>query len=356
MGRVIALFRKDLVLGIKDVFVLLELAFSVIVLLLLLFVVPEDTRSEASVYVHDETGLVRGFAERLAAADARAAERSGDTFVASREELIAGMVDDRAALGLSIAPAGEGRFAVTLHAQPYTTEAVAEYVDAEMDDLLSLLVGAYPADVAGSVRIEALAAGLRDELPFNKRLLPLVIMMMVGIMGLFIMVSMVGQERSEETIRAYKVSPSGLGAFLLSKHLLLIVLGTCTFSIIYLPLMGTAGYPSALLVTLLTVVMGSSLGVILGAFFDSPMASILWVLLLMMILGLPAVSLFAPVFSPWWLRLIPSYHTLFALDAAMFPDGNGAVIRQGAVALAALDLVLLPLSGAVFSLRLRKEA
>jgi hypothetical protein len=186
--------------------------------------------------------------------------------------------------------------------------------------------------------------------------MPSVLLMMVGVLGLFIMISLIGQERIEMTIRAFRISPAGMGEFLLSKHLLLILLGCVTFSILYLPMMGVQGFLPSLSIIILTIIFGSSVGVLLGAIFDTPMSAILWVLAAMVILGLPAVSLYAPVFSPEWLTFIPSYHTLFGLDAAMFPDENRHVIFQSVLVLGALDAVLLVVSGIVFRRMIGREA
>ena len=71
---------------------------------------------------------------------------------------------------------------------------------------------------------------------------------------------------------------------------------------------------------------------------------------------LPSVSLMAPTFSPWWIKLVPTYYTLFGLDAAMFPDNNGLIIWRSAGILAAIDVVLLGLSFWLFGAMVRREA
>jgi hypothetical protein len=55
------------------------------------------------------------------------------------------------------------------------------------------------------------------------------------------------------------------------------------------------------------------------------------------------------------MKFIPTYHSLFGLDAAMFPDNNSHIIWQSALILAAVNAVLVPLSGWVFVRRVRKE-
>jgi len=348
MKRLCSLFKKDVILGIRNVYILLEIFFAVFVTILLVFIIPEDIKIEGRAYIYDETKVLESFIAANAAEEAR---RKGDYFVDSREEVIEGMREHRSAVGLIMTEKDNGRYGIQLLTQPYTTDAVVRYVDTEMEDFLSIIKpprGVYPPDVYGTIRITALQSGLRDELPFNQRLLPPILLHMVGMMGVFAMVSLVGQERSDGTIRAFRASPASMWSFLLSKHLVLLATGFVTFSTLYLSVMGFGGYLPALLVMALTIIMGSSIGVILGGIFDNPMGAILWVLLLMIVLALPVVSLFVPVFSPEWLKLIPSFHTLFALDAAMFPDDNSHIIWQGLAALAGVCLVLFPLSGLIF--------
>ena len=355
MGRILNMYRKDMLLGVKDTFILLEIAFAVVIMLMLLFVFPKDIKQEPVVYIWDNAGILEPLTEM-----ADMEEPGLGHFAGSREEVVAGMVENKTAMGLIISEGEKTPFHTELLVQPYTSEAMIKNIETEMEDLLSVLPssrGNYPPDVYKHVRVTSLKEGLRDELPFNRRLLPPLLLMMVGILGLFAMVSLISQERLDATIRAYRVSPAGLGNFILSKHLMLLTVSIVTFSILYIPVMGGfRGYLPALLIILLTVIMGSCTGIILGAFFDSAMASIGWVFLLMIVFSLPAISLFAPVFSPPWLKFIPSYHTLFGLDAAMFPDGNRHIIWQSAAVLAALDILLYAVSARLFRNKQRKEA
>jgi len=151
------------------------------------------------------------------------------------------------------------------------------------------------------------------------------------------------------------VSPADMWSFITSKHLMLLGTSIITFSILYCPIIGFQGYLPALLITLLTVFVGSSLGVVLAGFFDTPMSAIGWVFLIMIIFGLPSVSLFAPIFSPDWLKFIPTYYTLFGLDAAMFSDGNTHIIRQSITILAGTGIILFALSGFLFNRKIRRE-
>lgn len=393
MRRIANLFRKDVILGIKDVFILLEIGFAVVFVLILLFVIPENIESSATVFIHDETGVLERFVESYAG---EYEDQLGEFYVDSRAAVIDGMTENRSALGLILSTgaggsadagangeSGAAPLEIELLHQPYTPPALIDYVETDLEDMFAVLAsdaglnvpsvsdaapaatpatpttpaafGGYPPEILQRVRVIGLEEGVRDSIPFNQRLMPIVILMMVGILGLFAMVSLLGQERADQTLRAYKVTPSSLWQFVTSKHLMVLATSVVTFSILYIPMFGLAGYLPALLITALTVVFGSGVGAILGTFNDDPMGSIGWVLIIMLVLGLPAVSLLAPTFSPGWLRIIPSYHTLFGLDAAMFGENDSRVIRESAGVLAGYALVFYLLSGRIFAARTHRE-
>ena len=349
------LLKKDLTLGIKDVYVLLELAFALVISLLLLFVVPKDIKTEAVVFIMDKTKIVENYIKEHVP---NHEELMGEHYVAAREEIIEGMTENRSAIGLIISKKSEGPYQVELLKQPYTSKAMVDYIEMDLDDIFSIIAPpapSYPPEILKSVRVETLKEGLRGEIPFNKSLLPPILTLMVGIIGLFAMNSLIGQERSDLTIRAYKVTPAGLWEFIISKHLVLLITGLGSFHILYLPMMGFHGYPEALIIMVLMILFGSSVGTILGSFFKDPMSAILWVFLIMLFLMLPTVSLFAPSFNPVWMNFIPTYHVLFSLDAAMFPGAGRALNLQGVLILSLIDAVLVPLSSGIFARVLRKE-
>ncbi len=355
MNKLGSILRKDILLGTKNIFVIMEVATAVLIVLLLLFVFPKDLRSEPVIYIHDSSGMLE---KTLNAKDPEEEEGTGYNFVDNKEAAIEGIVDNSLALGLVITKQPDAAYQIELLKQPYTSPNLVRDIENEMADLFHIItssVGAYSPDVYEAVKLTSLQSGQRDALPFNKMVLPPILLMMVGILGIFAMVSLIGQERADLTIRAYRVTPAGLWQFIISKHLTILFTGFLSFSIIYLPMMGFAGYFSSLLIIVLTIIMGSAIGVILGSFFKNPMEAILWIFILLFILGLPAVSLFLPTFSPDWLKIIPSYHTLFALDASIFPDNNSHIIWQGVAVLAGICLFLFPLSAIIFKKVIGRE-
>jgi ABC-2 type transport system permease protein len=353
MKKLANLYSKDVILGVKDVFIILELSFSVVILLLLLFVIPSQFDTEGRVYILDETKVLQNYIEEFIPD----IEEQGEFFVASRSEIIEGITENTNAIGIHIKKMKDGVYPVEMLHQPYTKQAAIAYVDKDLKDLLSILTpGVYSPEVYTSIRIEAMSRGERDVLPFNKVILAPLLLQMIGVLGLFSMLSLIGQERMDLTLKAYRLTPAGLPLFLLSKHLVLLSVSIITFSIIYLPIIGFSGYFSALGIILLTVLFGSSVGIILGTWYETPMSAIGWVFVLLLILMMPAISLFNPAFSPEWMRFIPSFYTIFGLDAAIFPNGDTNIIPQSFLILGVTALLSLPLSAWIFTNQIRKEA
>jgi ABC-2 type transport system permease protein len=355
MSKLSNLYKKDMILGFKDVWILLEIGAAVMITAMLLFVIPKEINRESSVFIQDETGIFKMMASQFAGEES---EKVGQLFVDTREDIVEGMKKNKTAFGMIISPRDSGKFHVELLTQPYSSDAIVNFFEVQMKDVFTMIASpgaSYSPEVMKKVEVRALDSNVYAETPFNLRMVPMILMFIVGFMGMFTMISLIGQERSDQTIRAYKVTPSSLFTLLLSKHLMLLTIGFITFSIVFLPSVGFTGYWQALLVILPTILIGSAVGVALGSFFDNPMGAIGWVFLFMMLFALPGVSLFAPVFSPDWLKFLPSYYTLFGLDAAIFPDTYSNVLWISIGILFAIAAVLVPLTGWIFTRKMRKE-
>ncbi len=355
MSKLGSLYKKDMILGFKDVWIILELAAAVLISALLLFVVPKEINRETTIFIQDQTGVFKVMVDQMGGEEAK---KGGQQFVDTRDEVVEGMRKNKTAFGMIISPREDHKFHIELLTQPSSSEAMVEFFEVQMTDVFTMIAapeGSYSPEIFNKVKVTALQDQVRDEIPFNKRLVPLILVFIVGMMGLFTMISLIGQERSDQTIRAYKVTPASLITLLASKHLMLMTIGVITFSIVFIPTVGFAGYLSGLLVMIPTILIGSALGVMLGSFFDNPMSAMGWVFLFMILLGLPMVSLFSPVFSPEWLKYIPTYYTLFGLDAAIFPDDYSNVLWISVGVLFGVAAVLVPLSAWMFTSKLRKE-
>ncbi|NBC30506.1 MAG: hypothetical protein GVY29_11030, partial [Spirochaetes bacterium] len=99
MKRFLAMLQKDMVLGVKDIFVLMEIGFAVFMVALLVLVVPEEIDTETTAFIYDQTGMIERVAETV---DVEETDALGDFIVDSREAVVQGMADNRSAVGVII--------------------------------------------------------------------------------------------------------------------------------------------------------------------------------------------------------------------------------------------------------------
>ncbi len=145
----------------------------------------------------------------------------------------------------------------------------------------------------------------------------------VLVLGFTFVAVFIFQERSEGTIRAYRVSPGGTGAYILSKTLVFIVLGTLYGCGLVLSTMGlSVNYGVLVPLTALGVGLYTLIGISVASFFKDLSEWFLPGVLLLMLNMMPVVSLLFPTFSPRWLTYIPSYPVTFALSEVLFPSGK----------------------------------
>ena len=162
-----------MLLGIKDIFVILEIVFAVMIMFLLLFVFPKDIEKEAMIYIYDETGLIQDIIDQYS--ENMELDFELDMFVDNREDMITGITKNKNAMGVIISYGEETLYKTEMLVQPYTTDAMMKFVETEMEDMLSMLhppFGTYPLDVYNSVRITALQEGLRTNFPLINACFP----------------------------------------------------------------------------------------------------------------------------------------------------------------------------------------
>jgi len=192
MTKLANLYKKDMILGFKDVWILLEIGAAVLIAVLILFVVPKEINRETPVFIQDKTGVFSLMIDQLGGEDTK---KGGQLFVDSREELTEGMRKNKSAFGMIISPRDNNRFHIELMTQPYSSDAMVEFLEVQMKDVLTMIAapeGTYTPEIYDKVKVRVLEEKVRDDIPFNKRLIPLILMFIVGFMGMFTMISLIG--------------------------------------------------------------------------------------------------------------------------------------------------------------------
>lgn len=174
--------------------------------------------------------------------------------------------------------------------------------------------GAMPAIIDVSYLDEA-----AKEIPFNLRFTPIFIAFEALMTGFILGGALMLAEKQDGTVRALRVSPFGTAKYVLSKTLLFSLIGTLYASLICLLTVGVAiNWGQFLLLSF----FGTAIFTMIGLAYTSPFYDMSgWFFSMVVLLSvnmLPVMSYTSPAFTPFWMRLIPSYPILMAYRSAMF--------------------------------------
>jgi hypothetical protein len=157
------------------------------------------------------------------------------------------------------------------------------------------------------------------------------------LMGMFIMAAYVFLDKKEGVIKAYAVTASSVGSYLMSKIMVVLLTGIFSGLVLVAPILGL-GINYALLLLLLVTCgfFGSVLGLLIASFFKDITGAFGVIFTVMMLMILPVISYFLPGWNPIWVKLMPSYPMIQAFHEVITPNGGAAyALATAAGALAA---------------------
>lgn len=161
------------------------------------------------------------------------------------------------------------------------------------------------------------------EIPFNLLFTPVFIAFEALMTGFILGGALMLAEKQDGTVRALRVSPFNAAKYVISKTLLFSLIGMVYASLICLL---TVGISVNWGLFLLLSFLGTAIFTMIGLAYTSPFHDMSgWFFSMVVLLSvnmLPVISYTSPSFTPFWMRLIPSYPILMAYRSAMF---GGAV-------------------------------
>ncbi len=182
------------------------------------------------------------------------------------------------------------------------------------------------------------------SLPMNLRFIPVLLATDVMLIAFFLISAMLFNEKKERSLFAYRVSPGGTYAYILSK--VLVNVGNCLlFSLLFLIATNQWRidlWPFILMVALSSGLM-SFLGLLLAQFYDSLMDFLYIILGVTLIALLPAIPYFNPSIGAPVFQWIPSYPVFFGVHRLL--EGASGIPWQMFMPALVLLAVLIPLTG-----------
>ena len=350
LGRLWSAFRRDNLINWRNGFVAVTIVIALIYVAMVRWLIPADTNLKPAVYFVDKSEGER-FAAYVAAEEQAAAVEG----FAGLAEMRRAMAENENSVGLVLEGGEAGR------ALPETTLYFQQHHNARVRNLMAVSTEAelrslfeLPATGEAAVR-ELVLRGQGEEVkvPFNEMWVPILLFTDTALIGMIFIAALLFMEKEEGTLRAFLVTPGQPWEYLLSKALALALLAGL-FTLIFVP--ATIGAGPNYLYLLLLMVAGSLFGSLLGAwvavYFDNLSQYLFPALTLMVALSVPSVAYFAPSFSPWWLRLLPTYPLVFGLREALFPSGSPEIVLTALGTLLGLSMVLLGIGSRVFKRQL----
>ncbi len=169
-------------------------------------------------------------------------------------------------------------------------------------------------EVAGAevpVSVETVALGEEGSVPWNERLLPMVVFMAVFFGGLMIPASSLINEKQRRTLEALNVTPATMGDVFSAKGIIGVALALF-MGVLTLVLSGSfsGGTPLLLLVLALSAVMAAEIGLLAGALIkDMNTLFAVWKTGGLLLFG-PAVIYMFPQIPSWIGYFFPTYYAI----------------------------------------------
>lgn len=341
------LFRQDLQIVVRNGFLYMVLGLAALIVPVINFVVPEQVKITPTEMFADLTE------EKVFERTLRKEGVEEHRLFADREELERKVARTRNSIGISMEGDLENPRFTVIH---QGTEAAANLnlLDAALEGAVRVMRGA-PAIT--ETRVESLRPKA-PPVPFNKGLLPVLLVFEVVMLGFIVIAVMVFQEKQEGTVRAYRITPAGVFEYVFAKAAVNVLLALVYGGLLVLFTMGLrpgVNYLPLFGLIALTGLLMTLAGLLVSVFFRNISEFLFAGLAVLGVFSLPAVSYLLPSFAPAFLTWIPSYPVVFGAREILFPTGKEGFLEPLLGTLAVECTVLLAAGTWAVTRQLLKE-
>lgn len=301
--KLTATFLRDMKVSYRSFYIYIEFVIALIIVAVLLFVIPENFANQGKLFLHLGSELQQsGIEEALAREDSTVV-----TLMGSLDEVKAAMAKDRTAQGASITMK-DGRIHYEMVMQGYESEKLRNLLEKVIKMELLSESPSFKDTTALRVLKEA-PERLSDRISY----MPVLLLLNSAFMGLFIVAAYVFMDKEEGTIKALTVTPVTVREYLLAKSGVMLCTGLLTGLLTTVLVAGKQVHYGLLFILLITAnFFGTAVGLYIASFYDSVIKAMGALYVAIMILAFGAVSYFMPSFTPFFIRILPSYPLLFA--------------------------------------------
>ncbi len=333
--RYASLFRQDLKVTLRSGFTYVVVILAAILVAVVDFAVPSEVKLTPSELFVDltEDKAFESVLRRERVEEAR--------ILRSREELTREVESTRSGIGIVMEGDLENPRFTVIHQGTEAPENL-NLLDATLEGLVRLARGAKGPTAS---EIESLRPGARAaRVPFNKGLVPLVMVFEVVMFGFVVIAVMVFEEKQEGSIRAIRVSPARPLEYILSKASVNVLLALAYGALVVTFTIGPGvDYPRLFLLVGVAAFLMTLVSLSVAVFFGNVSEFLFVAIIFMAIFSIPMASYLMPSFAPAFATWIPSFPVVFGVREILFPTGKegflapmlGTLVAETAVFLAA---------------------
>ena len=331
-------FTKELKLASKSFYFYVEVGFAIILLVIVLFVIPENFNTSSTEYLYldmpeaAENILLESFLKEDTDGQFESIEvkvkkelipttyyetEDRKIYVVESEEDLVKLADNKKQIGAVIKIDDTGTTSYKYYLQGYETEKLKNLYRVLHNEDMRTLEATINAQEVRPISTEY------EILNDREHTLPSLLTFNGSLMGMFILAAYIFLDKEQGVIKAYAVTTSPVWHYLMSKALVVTVTSIVTTAMITIPVMG--GRPNYLLMLLFLITTGffaSSVGLLISGFFKSMTKSFSAIFLVMLLFMLPAIAYFIPSWEPFWIKLFPTYYIIQGFSEIIVKGGD----------------------------------
>lgn len=349
-------FAKEVSLSSKSWYFYIEIGMSIVLLLILLFVVPEDfdTKSKEYIYLDLPQVVTDGYVKNLREDDldetvqtveVKVDKNTYPAMLFETEESKIYLLENKEALDafsnfervptVYVHVGDDGMIVHTYYLQGYETQKLKNLLMVYHNRLAGHDVVKDYADHIEVRRLYQNVAPLSDR----ESLIPVFLTFNGSLMSLFIIAAYIFLDKSEGIIKAYAITASPVWVYLLSKIGVIILTSIGTTLIITIPIMGLQpNYPALLLFLVSSGFFVASFGLVFASFYKDIVEAFGAIYIVIMLLIMPNISYFTPGWDPDWVKVIPSYVMLQSFKEIVSVGGNMAYVMVASLGFVVLGI------------------
>jgi len=341
---------KDILYAYRNFCFHIVILLSLIFVVLINFVIAEDLSIKPPVYYYiSYTGAYESALNTTV--EAMKSDHNNVLEVASIQEIEAHMNQEINCIGLVIT-GEDNRADVEFLLHGYENNQVQNTLILAMKDEIT-------RSIKGEVEVKTELVNpntIKNSIPANKSMLPLFLVMESTMLGFILIAALIFIEKSEGTIKSFAVTPGRLSEYLISKVAVMTFLGIIGGFIMTVLVMGlSVNYLWLGILILLGSLFSAILGLIVASFFKTLSESMIWILIVNLLLGLPLTSYLIPSYTPLYIRVLPTYYLLFSVKEVLFPTGNSMILIKTMILFMVISTVMYFLSIFTFKRNLERS-